>query len=133
MLAARKLHKAFGRGTLTFLRPTNRKILAYLREYEDDLLLCVVNLARAAQPVELDLSMHKGLIPIEVMGRASFPSIGDAPYLLTLPGHGFMWFRLAKGGEAATKRDDRIPREELPVLVLFDGWQSLFRGRTRHW
>ena len=133
MLAARKLHKAFGRGTLTFLRPTNRKILAYLREYEDDLLLCVVNLARAAQPVELDLSQHKGLIPIEVMGRASFPSIGDAPYLLTLPGHGFMWFRLAKGGEAASKRDERIPREELPVLVLFDGWQSLFRDRVVPW
>jgi len=133
MLAARKLHKAFGRGTLTFLRPINRKILAYLREYEDDLLLCVVNLARAAQPVELDLSMHKGLIPIEVMGRASFPSIGDAPYLLTLPGHGFMWFRLTKGGEAAAKRDDRIPREELPVLVLFDGWQSLFRDRVVPW
>jgi maltose alpha-D-glucosyltransferase/alpha-amylase len=133
MLAARKLHKAFGRGTLTFLRPTNRKILAYLREYEDDLLLCVVNLARAAQPVELDLSIHKGLMPIEVMGRASFPSIGDAPYVLTLPGHGFMWFRLAKGGEAATKRDDRIPREELPVLVLFDGWQSLFRDRVVPW
>jgi maltose alpha-D-glucosyltransferase/alpha-amylase len=133
MLAARKLHKAFGRGTLTFLRPTNRKILAYLREYEDDLLLCVVNLARAAQPVELDLSEHKGLIPIEVMGRASFPSIGDAPYVLTLPGHGFMWFRLTKGGEAATKRDDRIPREELPFLVLFDGWQSLFRDRVVPW
>src|ERR1700737_2841273 len=94
MLAARKLHKAFGRGTLTFLKPTNRKILAYLREYEDDLLLCLVNLARSAQPVELDMSQYKGLIPIEVMGRASFPSIGDAPYLLTLPGHGFMWFRL---------------------------------------
>jgi maltose alpha-D-glucosyltransferase/alpha-amylase len=133
MLAARKLHKAFGRGTLTFLRPTNRKILAYLREYEDDLLLCVVNLARAAQPVELDLSQHKGLIPTEVMGRASFPSIGDAPYVLTLPGHGFMWFRLAKGDEAAAKRDDRIPREELPVLVLFDGWQSLFRDRVVPW
>jgi maltose alpha-D-glucosyltransferase/alpha-amylase len=133
MLAARKLHKAFGRGTLTFLRPTNRKILAYLREYEDDLLLCVVNLARSAQPVELDLSQHKGLIPIEVMGRASFPSIGDAPYVLTLPGHGFMWFRLAKGDEAAAKRDDRSLREELPVLVLFDGWQSLFRDRVVPW
>ena len=133
MLAARKLHKAFGRGTLTFLKPTNRKILAYLREYEDDLLLCVVNLARSAQPVELDLSQHKGLIPTEVMGRASFPSIGDAPYVLTLPGHGFMWFRLAKGDEAAAKRDDRTLREELPVLVLFDGWQSLFRDRVVPW
>jgi maltose alpha-D-glucosyltransferase/alpha-amylase len=133
MLAARKLHKAFGRGTLTFLKPANRKILAYLREYEDDLILCVVNLARSAQPVELDLSQHKGLIPTEVMGRASFPPIGDAPYVLTLPGHGFMWFRLAKGDDAAAKRDDRTLREELPVLVLFDGWQSLFRDRVVPW
>src|SRR5450432_911720 len=125
MLAARKLHKAFGRGSLTFLRPTNRKILAYLREYEDDLLLCVVNLARSAQPVELDLAQYKGLIPIEVMGRASFPTIGDLPYVLTIPGHGFMWFRLVKSSDAAAKREDRLPREELPVLVLFDGWQSL--------
>jgi maltose alpha-D-glucosyltransferase / alpha-amylase len=133
MLAARKLHKAFGRGTLTFLRPANRKILAYLREYEDDLLLCVVNLARSAQPVELDLAQYEGLIPIEVMGRTSFPSIAEAPYVLTLPGHGFMWFRLVKGSEAAAKRDDRTLREELPVLVLFDGWQSLFRDRVVPW
>ncbi|MDQ6917060.1 MAG: maltose alpha-D-glucosyltransferase [Pseudomonadota bacterium] len=133
MLAARKQHKAFGRGTLTFLKPTNRKILAYLREYEDDLLLCVVNLARSAQPVELDLSQYKGLVPIEVMGRASFPPVGDLPYLLTLPGHGFMWFRLTKGGDAKALRDDRLLREELPVLVLFDGWQSLFRDRVVPW
>ena len=133
MLAARKLHKAFGRGTLTFLKPANRKILAYLRQYEDDLLLCVVNLARSAQPVELDLSQYKGLIPTEVMGRAAFPTIGEAPYVLTLHGHGFMWFRLAKGEEATSKRDDRMFREELPVLVLFDGWQSLFRDRVVPW
>jgi len=113
MLAARKLHKAFGRGTLTFLKPANRKILAYLREYEDDLLLCVVNLARSAQPVELDLSQHKGLIPTEVMGRATFPSIGDAPYVLTLPGHGFMWFRLAKGD------DDITSMAEYSAYILY--------------
>ena len=133
LLAARKLHKAFGRGTLTFLRPANRKILAYLRAYEDDLLLCVANLARSAQPVELDLAVHKGRVPIELMGRASFPPIGDAPYMLALPGHGFMWFRLARGEEVPTHREERPAREELPVLVLFDGWQSLFRDRVVPW
>ena len=68
MLAARKLHKAFGRGTLTFLKPSNRKILAYVREHDHDLILCVANLSRAAQPVELDLSRFKNHVPIELMG-----------------------------------------------------------------
>ena len=133
MLAARKLQKAFGRGTLTFLRPANRKILAYLREYGGDLILCVANLARSAQPVELDLARHKGRVPVELMGRANFPPIADTPYVLTLPGHGFMWFRLAKGEELPAHRDERPPRDELPVLVLFDGWQSLFRDRVVPW
>src|SRR5207253_5880788 len=90
MLTARKAHPAFGRGTLTFLRPVNRKIVAYLREHGNDLILCVANLARSAQPVELDLSRHRDRIPIELMGRSPFPPIGDLPYMITLPGHGFM-------------------------------------------
>ena len=77
---------AFGRGELTFLRPRNRKILAYLREYGDEIILCVANLARSAQPVELDLSAYRGRVPIELMGRTPFPPIGDLPYLLTLDG-----------------------------------------------
>src|SRR5437867_7188790 len=133
MLVARKAQKAFGRGTLTFLRPSNRKILAYLREYGDDIILCVANLARSAQPVELDLSRYRGRIPVELMGRTSFPLVSELPYVLTLPGHGFMWFRLAKGEEAPARREERLLREELPVLVLFDGWASLFRDRVVPW
>ncbi|MGE5336436.1 MAG: maltose alpha-D-glucosyltransferase, partial [Gemmatimonadota bacterium] len=94
MLAVRKSTRAFGRGRLVFLHPGNRKVLAYLREYEDEALLCVANLGRTAQPVELDLARHKGRVPIELMGRTTFPPIGELPYLLTLPGHGFYWFRL---------------------------------------
>jgi maltose alpha-D-glucosyltransferase/alpha-amylase len=89
MLQVRKSSRAFGRGALRLIRPGNRKVLAYLREFESDTILCVVNLSRSAQPVELDLSAHKGLVPVELLGQTSFPPIGELPYLLTLPGYGF--------------------------------------------
>ncbi|MGH8822110.1 MAG: maltose alpha-D-glucosyltransferase, partial [Rhodoferax sp.] len=94
MLAVRKSSYAFGRGKRRFLKPGNRKILAYLSEYEDDTILTVFNLSRAAQPVELDLAACKGRVPVEMLGRTSFPPIGELPYLLTLPSYGFYWFRL---------------------------------------
>src|SRR5690606_24366262 len=94
MIAVRKQHPAFGRCTLTFLYPRNRKVLAYLRSYENDIVLCVVNLARSAQAVELDLSEFRGRVPIELLGRSPFPPVGDLPYMLTLPAYGFFWFIL---------------------------------------
>jgi len=133
LLAVRKSSKAFGRGNLQFLDPGNRKILAYLREYGDETILCVANLARSAQPVELNLARYKGWVPVELMGRTAFPPVGDLPYLLTLHGHGFYWFRLARGEEVPSWHEERLPREEPPLLVLFDGWQSLFRERVVPW
>ncbi|HSD61083.1 MAG TPA: maltose alpha-D-glucosyltransferase, partial [Burkholderiales bacterium] len=133
VLSVRKAHQAFGRGTLTFLRAGNRKVIAYLREYGEECILCVANLGRSAQPVELDLSRRRGRVPVELMGRAAFPPIGDLPYLLTLPGHGFYWFRLAPGEEMPAWHEERMPREEPPVLVLFDGWRSIFRDRVVPW
>ncbi|MBL8473196.1 MAG: maltose alpha-D-glucosyltransferase [Rhodocyclaceae bacterium] len=133
LLAVRKGHLAFGRGSIEFLRPGNRKILAYLREYADEALLCVANLSRSAQPVELDLARFKGRTPVEMLGRTSFPPIGELPYLVTLPGHGFFWFRLAKGEEAPVWHLEALAREEVPVLVFFDGWHSLFRDRVVPW
>ena len=133
LLAVRKGFQAFGRGSLRFLRPANRKILAYLREYGDEAVLCVANLSRSAQPVELDLSRYKGRFPIELLGRTAFPPVGELPYLLTLSGHGFLWFRLAVPENAPAGREEITPREELPVLVLFDGWASLFRDRVVPW
>src|SRR5256714_14744805 len=76
MLQVRKSSQAFGRGTLRFIRPGNRKVLVYLREYQNDKILCVVNLARSAQPVEVDLSEFKGRVPIELIARTPFPPIG---------------------------------------------------------
>ena len=95
MLAVRKGSRAFGRGTLSFLTPGNRKILAYLREFDGEAILCVANLSRAAQAVELDLARFKARVPVELLGRTAFPPIGELPYMLTLPAHGFYWFRLA--------------------------------------
>jgi maltose alpha-D-glucosyltransferase/alpha-amylase len=133
ILAVRQSSQAFGRGRITFLRPGNRKILAYLREYGDEVVLCVVNLARSAQPVELDLARYRGRVPVEMLGRTAFPPVGELPYLLTLPAHGFYWFRLTVDAEVPHWHEERLARDDLPVLVLFDGWTSLFRDRVVPW
>ncbi|RZL03972.1 MAG: maltose alpha-D-glucosyltransferase [Rubrivivax sp.] len=133
MLAVRQTSQAFGRGELNFLHPGNRKVLAYLREHGDDAILCVANLSRSAQPVELDLSRFKGRVPVEMLGRTAFPPIGDLPYLLTIPAHGFYWFKLSTDVSVPVWHREQTPAEELPVLVLFDGWLSLFREHVVPW
>jgi maltose alpha-D-glucosyltransferase/alpha-amylase len=99
LISARKAHPALSRGSLRFLRPGNRKVLAYLRQHDDQVLLCVANLARSSQPVELDLREFKGRIPLEVLGNTPFPPIGELTYLLTLPPWGFYWFELTTDGD----------------------------------
>jgi len=125
IIAVRKAHKAFGRGTMEFLHPGNRKVLAYLREHEDEAILCVANLSRSAQPVELGLSRFRGRVPVELLGGSSFPTVGDLPYMVTLPGHGFYWFHLAKDAEPPVWHRERPRLIEPPVLVLP-------AGRTHH-
>ena len=103
MVAVRKKHDVFGRGEIDLLYPANRKILAYIRrarEVEagdagDEAVLCVANLSRAPQAVEIDLSRYEGRVPVELIGQSRFPPVGELPYMLTLPGHGFFWFVLA--------------------------------------
>jgi maltose alpha-D-glucosyltransferase/alpha-amylase len=124
MLAVRKGCKAFGRGTFELLRPGNRTILAYLRRYEKQAILCVANLKRTAQAVELDLVAFRGRVPIELTGRSPFPPIGDLPYMLTLPGYAFYWFELTESGEAPSWHEERLPVEDKPWLVLFNGLDS---------
>ena len=133
MLAVRKTSRAFGRGRRTFLKPGNRKILAYLSEHGEDVILSVFNLSRAAQPVELDLAAFKGRVPVEMLGRTSFPPIGELPYLLTLPSHGFYWFRLADEAPMPSWHQEGVALQDRPVLVLFDGWTSLFKDRVMPW
>jgi maltose alpha-D-glucosyltransferase/alpha-amylase len=105
MIEIRKRHPVFGLGAYDELNSSNPSVLAFVREYTDperlpegvdpsDHILCVNNLSRFPQPVELDLRRFKGVTPVECMGGVTFPPIGDLPYLLTLPGHGFYWFQL---------------------------------------
>jgi maltose alpha-D-glucosyltransferase/alpha-amylase len=98
MIRMRRLFKVFGRGTIEFLKPANRAILAYVRRDQDDVVLCVANLARNVQPAHLDLSAFAGMVPIEMFGYTEFPAIGAAPYFLTLGPYGFYWFELQSRG-----------------------------------
>jgi len=94
LIAVRRRYKAFSRGTIDFLHPDNLKVLVYLRRYENETLLCVVNLSRFVQFAELDLSEFTGYQPVELIGEIRFPFVGDLPYFLTLGPHAFYWFRL---------------------------------------
>jgi maltose alpha-D-glucosyltransferase/alpha-amylase len=104
MLQVRREHAAFGLGEFTELGSSNPSVLAYVRRWVDpggdeDLVVCVNNLSRFPQPVELDLSDHAGLVPVELTGGVGFPPIGELSYLLTLSGHGFYWFQITVPGE----------------------------------
>ena len=137
MLAVRRRHYSFGRGTQRFLYPRNRKILAYLREHADEsgateTILCVSNLSRTAQAVELDLSAYAGRVPVDVIGGAVFPSVGQLTYLLTLPAYGFYWFLL--GTEAALPAWHVAPPEPLPeyaTIVLRPELHATLQGPGR--
>jgi maltose alpha-D-glucosyltransferase / alpha-amylase len=97
-LQVRKRHNdTFGMGSFEILQAENPSIFAFIRERGDEVLLCVNNLSRFAQPVELHLSRFEGRTPVELVGRVPFPRIGELPYLLTLGGHGFYWFQLTEG------------------------------------
>ena len=118
MIALRKLFRVFGRGSLEFLHPENRKILAYVRAYESEdghreTVLCVANLSRFAQPVALDLTKFIGRQPVEMLGYVTFPEIGKAPYPLTLAPYSFLWLELQERQAAP-----EAPVVESPAEVL---------------
>jgi len=130
MIALRKLFQVFGRGSLKFLNPVNRKILAYLRDLDrgdgsHEIVLCVANLSRFAQPVSLDLADHAGLEPVEMLGYVPFPAITDVPYALTLAPYSFLWLEL----QPASMKSDRMPEPaaeiDLTAVGQFSTGQSL--------
>jgi maltose alpha-D-glucosyltransferase/alpha-amylase len=96
MIGLRKLFKVFGRGSIEFLPVENRAVLAYLRRRDHDVILCVANFSRFAQPAQLPLSPFRGWTPVEMFGYTEFPHVGDAPYPLTLGAYGFYWFELTE-------------------------------------
>jgi maltose alpha-D-glucosyltransferase/alpha-amylase len=96
IIHVRKSSRVLSRGSIEFLKPSNHRVLAYVRQLGEEKILVVNNLSKSAQAVELDLRRYKGSIPIEMFGGNLFPRIGDLYYLLTLGPYQFFWFRLRR-------------------------------------
>ncbi|MGH2813326.1 MAG: maltose alpha-D-glucosyltransferase [Actinomycetota bacterium] len=126
IIAQRKRWKAFGSGTLEFLYPENRKVLAFLRVLDDERILVVANLSRHSQYVELDLSSLKDLVPLELFGGNEFPRIGELPYLMTLSPYGFYWFVLSPQEGIHV----RSPEARVLNLQVSGDWQQVFQRET---
>jgi maltose alpha-D-glucosyltransferase / alpha-amylase len=133
MIALRKQHPVFGRGSIQFISTANRKVLTYVRRFENDVVLCVANLARTVQPVEIPLREFDGLTPVEMLGQTEFPRIGEHPYFLTLAPYGFYWFSLQEVVTPITARTVPAPEEPVAVPALFAGvvWDSVLDGSMR--
>ena len=137
MLAVRGRHQAFGRGTQRFLYPGNRKVLAFLREHTGadgtaETILCVSNVSRTAQAVELDLSAYVGRVPVDIVGGSVFPPVGQLSYLLTLPPYGFFWFLMAAAAQLPSWHS--APPESLPeyaTLVMRAGLADVLAQQGR--
>jgi maltose alpha-D-glucosyltransferase/alpha-amylase len=129
LIAVRNQHPAFGRGTLELLLPDNPKVLAFVRQMDDDRVLVVANLSRFSQYVELDLTSFEGAVPVELFGHTRFPSIGKLPYLLTLGPHTFYWFLLEQpAGKSITEGK---PEEKLARIGVRASWSEIFQGRPK--
>jgi maltose alpha-D-glucosyltransferase / alpha-amylase len=129
LISVRKSTLAFGRGSMTFIRPANRAVLAYVREYKGEVILCVANLSRSAQATELDLSAWKERVPLEMLGRTRFPAIGELPYMITLAPYGFYWFELQERDKSEPTASRAVPEFETLVVPLNSTWVSLARTR----
>ena len=130
LIAVRKSTLAFGRGSMTFIRPANRAVLAYVRQHGDEVILCVANLSRSAQATELDLSAFKDRVPLEMLGRTHFPAIGELPYMITLAPYGFYWFQLQERDKSEPAAPSIVPEFETLVVPVGATWVSLARTRS---
>ena len=126
-LTLRKRYLAFGRGALEFLQPDNRKVLAFIRQYENEKILVVANLSRFPQPAQLNLAAFAGRVPVELFGRAQFPPITEQAYPLTLSPHAAFWFSLEP--QASTRAElTRLAGEPLEVR---ERWEELLQAERR--
>jgi maltose alpha-D-glucosyltransferase / alpha-amylase len=131
LIALRKRYHAFGQGSLEFLHPENRKVLAFVREYDGERILVLANLSRFVQNVDLDLSRWEGLVPMEMFGRVEFPQITDNPYFITMGPHSFYWFSL-EPQRVELEYGDEIPStRELPRLNVTGDWTRVLSARGR--
>jgi maltose alpha-D-glucosyltransferase/alpha-amylase len=134
MIGLRKQTTVFGRGTIEFLPAHNRKVLPYVRRDQNETVLCVANLARSVQPIELDLSQFKGMTPVEMLGLTEFPRIGDQPYFLTLSPYSFYWFKIEQAPASVTARtapEITTDVPDAPALFVGAAWETLLDGNVR--
>jgi maltose alpha-D-glucosyltransferase / alpha-amylase len=129
LIQQRKQSQAFGRGSLEFLDPDNKKVLAFYRHYGDENILVVANLSRFPQHVELNLSGARGMTPIEMFGGAEFPVVDDHPYAITLAGHAFYWFSLQPRKSAQETVEVMGTPRTIPVVQI-RSWERLTDERT---
>jgi maltose alpha-D-glucosyltransferase / alpha-amylase len=129
LVLLRKNYQAFGRGSIEFLLPENRKVLVFVRRLGDEIILVVANLSRFVNFVELDLSAYKGMVPVELFGHTRFPSIGELPYFLTLGPHAFYWFKLEQTQISEARAG--VEGFEPPRLEVEGRWESILEGRAR--
>ncbi|KPJ91404.1 MAG: alpha-amylase [Gemmatimonas sp. SG8_17] len=127
IISLRKDSPVFGRGSINFLQPDNRKVLAFFRQLAHERVLVVANLSRFVQCVELDLQRFAGHVLVELFGRTPFPPITDIPYFLTLAPHAFMWFRLQPAGRH--EEPTTITAPQLPSLATRAPWHSILRAK----
>jgi maltose alpha-D-glucosyltransferase/alpha-amylase len=137
IIALRRQHRVFGRGSIEFVNCANRKILAYVRRDANETVLVVANLSRGLQPAELNLSAFSGLTAVEMFGRTQFPRIADAPYFLTLGSYAVYWFSLVSEPLQLTQTVPDRPEvstagaADLPALLVGVNWEAMLGSATR--
>ncbi|HBG26878.1 MAG: maltose alpha-D-glucosyltransferase [Planctomycetes bacterium GWF2_41_51] len=128
LINLRKRFKAFGRGSIKFLNVKNPKILAFLREYDNEKILILANLAGSVQYVQLEIPEYKGMTPLELFGQTELPCITESPYLFTLGAYGFYWFQLY---EKPAEVIQTIPQRSLPTFRLEGYWENLIKDKNK--
>ncbi|MFB0559564.1 MAG: maltose alpha-D-glucosyltransferase [Dehalococcoidales bacterium] len=131
IIALRKRFKAFGRGSLEFLYPENRKVLAFARRYEDETILVLANLSRSVQYTSLDLNEFNGKVPVEVFGQVEFPRIAEAPYFFTISPYAFYWFSIESRQPEQIDLQTKLVEVSVPTLALAGEWNDLYKRERR--
>ncbi|MFC2021481.1 maltose alpha-D-glucosyltransferase, partial [Chloroflexota bacterium] len=131
IIALRKRFSAFGRGSIEFLQPDNRKVLVFIRRYKNETILVVANLSRSIQHASLELNEFTGQVPTEIFGQTEFPPIGETPYFLTLSPYAFYWFSIEPSLAGKIEPSEGTPGEAIPTLTLSGEWTDLYKRRSK--
>ena len=129
LISLRKRYRAFGRGTMEMLYPDNRKVLAFIRRYQNENILVLANLSHTVQHTSLNLAAYTGLVPVEAFGHVEFPRIGDTPYFITLGPYAFHWFSLeSREAECVVLKPEKV---SIPTITMTEDWRNLLKPESR--